>query len=591
MPRLRRTAFFTFACSTCLALLVITAGCSAPSPTTRVLFPGVMVNHQRGRFLLDTGSDSTILDGSGAARLGIKSQLVVSNLAVNGRVTERITLSEDVTLRAGGETFTTPLPIDTAPWMIRWLMSDDHDGLIGWPEIRGNILVFDPIHHLISGTDALPEETSQWTKLGVGDTDVFTLEVTTPDGSKGKVLVDTGDPMGVGLTTTQWRAWRSAHPKAKLTPRVYATPGVGIIERDEGWADEIDVGNLHFTDVPVYEVPPMLAAEFDNFAGDLGMYALERMDLVVDAKNHAAYAHPLPPPGPPYPGVKRPNAPAPSSSESAQGDWVVTGTVALKRDSFLVQTARYNIYASNFDAAITDCDHALELEPTNIDALLTRGAARGGKEDFDGAAVDLGRVIEIDPDNIAARSARAQLAMHRDDAGSAVKDFDRLVALEPLSDAAWSGRGEAREVLGDFEGALADFQKAAGVAVDDSNYFVLYAELLQLRLGQNAPDFAGTIGHWKRGWTKTLGKFVAGDVSESALLLASRKRGDEPADGQRCEAYFFIGFMHLLHGDKSGAGEYFKKCVDTGQKDYFEYQFAKGELKRLGIATEPQQAS
>ena len=371
-----------------------------------------------------------------------------------------------------------------------------------------------------------------------------------PDGSTGRLLVDTGDPMGVGLSAALWHDWRAAHPRAPSTTRVYATPGIGMIEREEAWADEIQLGNLRLTDVPVYEVPAGLAEQFDNLAGTLGMYALSRMDLVVDANHRTAYAHPRPPPGPAYPGLKRPGGSQDSAKDQRAGlDWVVTPGVNLQRSSFLVLAARYKVFNKDFDGAIADCDQALNLDPGNQDALVARGGAKDGKEDYAGATADFSRVIELAPENIAARLARAQLRLDSADTAGAITDLDAVLSSEPENATAVTSRAEARQINGDFAGALADFGAAMRLDPDNSNYFRLYARLLQMRMGAPPPGFSQTIAGWKHGWPRTLGRFIEGEVSERQLLSAAQHRGEEPVIGQQCEAHYFIGILRLLQGD------------------------------------------
>jgi lipoprotein NlpI len=72
-----------------------------------------------------------------------------------------------------------------------------------------------------------------------------------------------------------------------------------------------------------------------------------------------------------------------------------------------------------------------------------------------------------------------------------------------------------------------------------------------------------------------------GNVTERQLL-AEANLGPTPSPNERrCEAYFYIGEMHLLAGNRLAARECFEKCVETQATTYFEYTLAKAELKRL----------
>lgn len=62
----------------------------------------------------------------------------------------------------------------------------------------------------------------------------------------------------------------------------------GVVVKPESWADQISLGPLKLNDVPVSEASPMFHA-ISGFEAVLGIYALRRLDLVVDGPNKVAY--------------------------------------------------------------------------------------------------------------------------------------------------------------------------------------------------------------------------------------------------------------------------------------------------------------
>ena len=79
----------------------------------------------------------------------------------------------------------------------------------------------------------------------------------------------------------------------------------------------------------------------------------------------------------------------------------------------------------------------------------------------------------------------------------------------------------------------------------------------------------------------TIIRLLTGDLSENDFLKAAGIGDEKQARNQKCEAYFYAGTVRLLDGDKSTATDYFKKCLETGVKDYYEYQSAAAELALL----------
>jgi hypothetical protein len=88
-----------------------------------------------------------------------------------------------------------------------------------------------------------------------------------------------------------------------MTVKAFATSAAGVLVEQEAWADEIQVGSLVLTEVPVRELDPReeSPAFMPDDAATLGLFALRRLDLVVDGANGLAYVRPAKGPAPAYP--------------------------------------------------------------------------------------------------------------------------------------------------------------------------------------------------------------------------------------------------------------------------------------------------
>ncbi len=75
---------------------------------------------------------------------------------------------------------------------------------------------------------------------------------------------------------------------------------------------------------------------------------------------------------------------------------------------------------------------------------------------------------------------------------------------------------------------------------------------------------------------------MIGQISEEELFAAAKAVSPQKAAGQLCEAWYYAGEKKWLAGDHETAARYLRKCVETEQRDYVEYDFAKAELKALG---------
>ena len=153
----------------CLAAAAfLFAGCVSEPATPRVVFTKLAINGQPVRMVLDTGAASTVLYNAAANRVGLNFAPPRHDV-VAGAFEIVAGMSEPARVTAGAQTFTARLPVFTLPPSSRLMISSTsgEDGVIGWPEIRDNILVFDAAHRMVRSVAQLPEETSGWLKLKV----------------------------------------------------------------------------------------------------------------------------------------------------------------------------------------------------------------------------------------------------------------------------------------------------------------------------------------------------------------------------------------------------------------------------------------
>ena len=409
------------------------------------------------------------------------------------------------------------LPLRLAFTLRRW---SPPDGVIGWPEIRDNILVFDLDRRTVRSVPQLPPETAAWLKLKVVPSDWLLLEVAMADGKTGTIEVDTGSDMGVEMPPAQWKEWRAAHPKTAVASHLGGVGSFGLHIFHMAWADEFKLGTLALTDVALHDMPAAQGAAIRNSAPDakavwsFGMCALNRMDLVVDAKNGFAYVHPKPPPGPPSPRGK------PLAARQVMTHPPVTSGIWTVADDVRVSCDNLFLISGNFKR-------------------------------------------------------------HKDNWAGALADFNRALEMNPKNAAAYAQRGVARQIEGDFSGALSDYDKFIALKPDDSDWQRLYRQTLLWRLGRAPEDFSKSLAGCKEGWVKTLALFLVEKLDEKALLAAAEKSDGEPVPEQRALARYYIGERRLSKGDKAGARTSFRKCRVAAMKGADEYQFAGAELRRL----------
>jgi tetratricopeptide (TPR) repeat protein len=121
---------------------------------------------------------------------------------------------------------------------------------------------------------------------------------------------------------------------------------------------------------------------------------------------------------------------------------------------------------------------SLQSEPDNVTLLVQRGNVYMQLGDYDPAMDDFNHVIELDPQNAEAYYARGSIyGVFQQDYEAAFADFDRAIALDPDFPKLYVTRGTLNfYFLKDYEAAIADFNYFLSLPSDapDDTYAYVY---------------------------------------------------------------------------------------------------------------------
>ena len=156
--------------------------------------------------------------------------------------------------------------------------------------------------------------------------------------------------------------------------------------------------------------------------------------------------------------------------------------------------------------AIADWDRALELKPDDGGWYVNRGIVKETIADYDGALADYNRAVEAEPDYEVAYIARAYIKANQGDYEGAIADYDRVIELWPDNAAAFDDRGLAKSRLGNNDAAIVDFDRAIELQPSNADHY-----LNRGTAKANAKDFLGAISDFARAIELDPGKARAAD--------------------------------------------------------------------------------
>jgi lipoprotein NlpI len=281
--------------------------------------------------------------------------------------------------------------------------------------------------------------------------------------------------------------------------------------------------------------------------------------------------------------------------------------------------ARLKDYFGSF----SDLSAALELDPQNSSAWNNRAFVRYQLKDYSGTLSDYARGFNLNSNVSGAYANRASARIRLRDYDGAMADLNTCLDMAPTNTQALVNRGRIKRILHDYQGAIEDCDKALALNGRYAYAFVNkgYIQQEQSKNTASIENFRNAIGideslvyprlqiwailcsdgktkdateqlrahaagrfQTELGkWSYQLESFLAGFITEQALLAAAEQSAITPHDcsDQLCEATYYVGLKHLFAGEKEQATDLFRQCIATDAKDFIEYSLARSELGKI----------
>jgi tetratricopeptide (TPR) repeat protein len=204
--------------------------------------------------------------------------------------------------------------------------------------------------------------------------------------------------------------------------------------------------------------------------------------------------------------------------------------------------ARAQIYADwgKYDSAISDLNHAIDLEPQAAAYRLWRASVYVRAGDMQKALADCNDAVEMQPGNALVWSDRGWAFVMLGENQKAIADFNRAIELDPSASISFARRGFAYGAVGNYAQARADFEQA--IRLDGNNpvgygalaWLLATAHKPQLRNGGRAianAKHAMTLPDGNASWilaALAAGQAEAGDFKD-AVKTQERAIAETPA--------------------------------------------------------------
>ena len=242
----------------------------------------------------------------------------------------------------------------------------------------------------------------------------------------------------------------------------------------------------------------------------------------------------------------------------------------------------YRYEGGDRPGAIADYSQALRIAPDG-DTYANRGVSYLDLNDFPAAVQDFRLALEMHPDSAAYLLRRGLAWRGLGQYARAADDFSAAIARGPVEEQTWCDRGISLFYDARFAAAIADLEKCPKSDTENYGYMRIWRYLAQARGatgGAPAPSQSNAeladspdIGP---GWPAPVRDLLLERITPEALLATPTKDSD-----QACEAAYYAGQYHLLHGNPGAARPLFARILPQCSRTLLEYQGAVAELKRM----------
>ncbi len=226
------------------------------------------------------------------------------------------------------------------------------------------------------------------------------------------------------------------------------------------------------------------------------------------------------------------------------------------------------------DAAILDCDRAIELKPDYVEAYYSRATVHLNKGDFDHAIADYSQAMRLGANSVGIYSLRGMAYSRKGDYDRAIADFTHALQIHPGFGTAEGGLQEAKEakarlahgqVLGDPRAwcqgkALPQEGHDLELQIPGCTTLIESGKEKRRDLAEDYFQRAGAYEFAKRDYTRAIADF------SQAIAL-------RPGYG---EAYYNRGATYSLQGDNERAIADYDRAIKLKPKQVL-YVMSRGE--------------
>jgi len=152
-------------------------------------------------------------------------------------------------------------------------------------------------------------------------------------------------------------------------------------------------------------------------------------------------------------------------------DYLERALTAAPSQAYFFRGNIHVLSTAEYEAALADYTHALELNPADDRAYTNRGNTYYALAQYDAALADYNRALELKPGLAETYYARAVAQRALQAYQAALSDFTRALELNAGYVQAYNGRGDTYYDMGQYRTALADYTRALELDSQDAENF------------------------------------------------------------------------------------------------------------------------